>query len=100
MLACWRLTPAFCLSTRHISGFDCGAASVQSHVNGDQIQNNNVVEEEEKKRKKIVIVGMVSAKKLIWMVRKRQRQAAMGRVDRISLPRASLHDLHRFSNDN
>ncbi|TXG64973.1 hypothetical protein EZV62_011967 [Acer yangbiense] len=32
---------------------------------------------------------MISAKKLIGMVRKRQRQAAMGGVKRISLPRAS-----------
>ncbi|KAI9177823.1 hypothetical protein LWI28_019732 [Acer negundo] len=44
------------------------------------------------------IGSMVSAKKLIGMVRKRQRQAATGRVDRISLSRASLHDLHSFSN--
>ncbi|KAK0582169.1 hypothetical protein LWI29_022271 [Acer saccharum] len=32
---------------------------------------------------------MISAKKLIGMVRKRQRQAAMGGVERISLPRTS-----------
>ncbi|KAK0582222.1 hypothetical protein LWI29_023078 [Acer saccharum] len=32
---------------------------------------------------------MISAKKLIGMVRKRQRLAAMGGVERISLPRAS-----------
>ncbi|KAK2664826.1 hypothetical protein Ddye_003400 [Dipteronia dyeriana] len=33
--------------------------------------------------------SMISAKKLIGMVRKRQSQAAMGRVERISLPRAT-----------
>ncbi|KAK1558377.1 hypothetical protein Q3G72_001697 [Acer saccharum] len=32
---------------------------------------------------------MISAKRLIWIVRKQQRQAAMGRVDRISLPTAT-----------
>ncbi|KAK3227600.1 hypothetical protein Dsin_007462 [Dipteronia sinensis] len=34
----------------------------------------------------------MSVKKLIGMVRKWQRQAAMGRVDRISLPRATAED--------
>ncbi|KAK0581006.1 hypothetical protein LWI29_008752 [Acer saccharum] len=40
-------------------------------------------------KKEINAGSMISAKRLIWIVRKRQRQAAMGRVDRISLPTAT-----------
>ncbi|TXG64881.1 hypothetical protein EZV62_011875 [Acer yangbiense] len=37
----------------------------------------------------LLACSMTSAKRLIWIVRKQQRQAAMGRVHRISLPTAT-----------